>query len=189
MARITQEDVFPGLCTFPLLSSDKLFKHRLLICLSCFQELILGVDASQRQALYLPSQAGPGILQWMSSFYGFLEVRGRILKAMTLGERSALSSARGWPRVVVFAKPSFYGAFVTWWKTGWEGGGCRYSPGLLWSQGTQWGAGPWNKSPGPQQSQCGSLYQPVVCPLGLRLTFRKKYMFSFFFWSFSGFCS
>lgn len=92
------------------------FKHRYL---SCLQELILGVDASQRQALNLPPQAEPGILQWMSSFYDFLEVRGRISKAMTLGERSALSPARDWPRLVVFAKPTFYGASVTWWKPGW----------------------------------------------------------------------
>jgi len=49
----------------------------------------------------------------MSSFYDFLEGRGKISKAMTLGERSALSPACDWPRVVVFAKPSFYGAFVT----------------------------------------------------------------------------
>lgn len=37
---------------------------------------------------------------------------------MTLGERSALSPARDWPRVAVFEKPRFYGAFVTCWKAG-----------------------------------------------------------------------
>lgn len=76
-------------------------------------------------------------------------------------------------------KTSFYGAFVTWLKTGWADGGCRYSPGLLWSYCTQWGAGPWDKSPGLQQSQCGSLYQPMIWPLDLRWFCRKKYIFLF----------
>lgn len=188
MARITGEEFFQScaLSHCPHLTNS--FKHKLLICLSCFQELIWGVDASQGQALNLPSKAGPGILQWMSSFYGFLEVRGRIWKAMTLGERSALSPARDWPRVVVFAKPRFYGAFVTWWETGWVGGGCRYSPGLLWSLCTQWGARPWNKSPELQQSPCGCLYKSMIWPLGLRL-FCRNNVFSLFFWNFSGFCA
>lgn len=106
------------------------FKHRSLRCPCHFQELILGVDATQRQAApprglccFLPRQ-GRGLVQWMSSFYDFLEVRGRISKAMTLGERSALSPARDWPRVVVFAKPSFYGAFVTWRRAGRMVGAC-----------------------------------------------------------------
>lgn len=118
--------VFTGLGTMcyhcPHLTSS--FKHRSLRCPCHFQELISGVDASQRQAApprglcrLLPRQ-GLGLFKWMSSFYDFLEVRGRILKAMTLGERSALSPARDWPRVVVVAKPSFYGAFVTWRRAG-----------------------------------------------------------------------
>lgn len=63
MARITQDGFFQGcaLTHCPHLANSS--KHRLLICLSCFQELILGVDASQRKAappsrlwIFLPGQ-------------------------------------------------------------------------------------------------------------------------------------
>lgn len=152
--------VFTGLCRIrhhcPHLTNS--FKHRSLRCLWHFQVLISGLDASQRQiapprglCLILPRQ-GLGLLQWISSFYDFLRSARQDLEGHDPGRKESLISCPWLAQAGSVCKTQFLWGFCDMTE-GRQDGGCTYHVMQLWSVYTPWRAGPWNKSPGLQQSQ------------------------------------